>query len=90
MLGPTSARTKEMEGLGSFPALVQTRIYKEQSTISGNCAASGQKLTLGLLSIIALEVAPFRGYSPFPALLPISKRIMEVVFFECVQRRLRF
>jgi hypothetical protein len=31
---------------------------------------SGQKLTLGLLAIISLEVVPFCAYTPFPVLLP--------------------
>jgi hypothetical protein len=30
---------------------------------------SGQKLTLGLLTTIALEMATFRAYTTFPALL---------------------
>jgi hypothetical protein len=30
---------------------------------------SGQKLALGLLATITLEVVPFRSYVPFPALL---------------------
>jgi hypothetical protein len=31
---------------------------------------SGQKLTLGLLATITLEVFQFRAYAPFPALMP--------------------
>jgi hypothetical protein len=51
---------------------------------------SGQKRTLGLLVTITLEVAPFRAYAPFPALLQSFKCILVVVFFEAVQQRLRF
>jgi hypothetical protein len=51
---------------------------------------SGQKLTLGLLATIALEIVPFLTYAPFPALLPFFKCILEVVFCEGVQHRLRF
>jgi hypothetical protein len=31
---------------------------------------SGQKLTLGLLATITLDVVPFQVYAPFSALLP--------------------
>jgi hypothetical protein len=31
---------------------------------------SGQKLTLGVLTTINLEAAPFRAYAPFPVLQP--------------------
>jgi hypothetical protein len=51
---------------------------------------SGQKLILGLLATITLEVVPFRTYTPFPALLPLSKCILEVVFCEGIQHCLRF
>jgi hypothetical protein len=50
----------------------------------------GEKLTLGLLANITLEVAPFCAYASFPALLPILKCILEVVFCEGVQHRLQF
>jgi hypothetical protein len=51
---------------------------------------SGQKLTLSLLATIAFEVVPYRVYAPFPALLPLLKCILEVVFCDGVQDRLRF
>jgi hypothetical protein len=51
---------------------------------------SGQKLTLSLLAIIALEVVPFRAYAPFPARLPFLNASLEVVFCEGVQHRLQF
>jgi hypothetical protein len=43
---------------------------------------SGQKLTLGLLATITLEVDPFLVYAQFPALLPFLKCILEVMFCE--------
>jgi hypothetical protein len=49
---------------------------------------SGQKLTLGLLA--TLDVAHFRVYASFPELLPIFKCVLEVVFCESIQHRLRF
>jgi hypothetical protein len=48
----------------------------------------GQKVTLRLLA--TLEVVPFRVYAPFAKLLLFLKFIMEVVFYEDVQHRLRF
>jgi hypothetical protein len=39
-----------------------------------------QKLSLGLLAITTLKVAPFCVYASFPALLPFFKCILEVVF----------
>jgi hypothetical protein len=51
---------------------------------------SGQKLTLGLLATITLEVVPFYTYTLFPALLPFLKCILEVVFFDGVQHHLQF
>jgi hypothetical protein len=45
---------------------------------------SGQELTLGLLATIIVEVAPFRAYAPFPALLQFF-----VVFSKSVQHHLR-
>jgi hypothetical protein len=44
---------------------------------------------MGLLANITLEVVPFRSYAPFPALLSLFKCILEVVFCEGVQHRLR-
>jgi hypothetical protein len=41
---------------------------------------SGQKLILGLLATITLEVVPFRVYAPLAALLSFLKCILEVVF----------
>jgi hypothetical protein len=41
--------------------------------------SSGQKLTLGLLATITLEVVTSREYAPFPVLLPFFKYILEVV-----------
>jgi hypothetical protein len=51
---------------------------------------SGQKLTLGLLATITLEVVPFRAYVPFPALLSFFKFILEVLLFKGAQHCLRF
>jgi hypothetical protein len=51
---------------------------------------SGQKLTLDLLTTIALKVVPFRVHAQFPARLPCLKCILEVGFCEGVQHRLRF
>jgi hypothetical protein len=50
---------------------------------------SDQKLTLGLLATITLEVVPFRAHPPFPVLLPFLNASWEVVFCEGVQHRLR-
>jgi hypothetical protein len=52
--------------------------------------SSGQKLTLGLLTTITLEVVPFHVYAPFLALLPFFKCMAEVVFCESIQHCLRF
>jgi hypothetical protein len=49
---------------------------------------SGQKLTLGLQA--TFDIAPFRVYASFPELLPIFKCVLEVVFCEDIQHRLRF
>jgi hypothetical protein len=51
---------------------------------------SGQKLTLDLLATITLEVVPFRAYAPFPPILPFLNCILEVVFCDDVQHRIRF
>jgi hypothetical protein len=51
---------------------------------------SGQKLTLSLLATINFDVVPFRVHVLFPALLTIFKSIMEDVFCDSVQHRLRF
>jgi hypothetical protein len=51
---------------------------------------SGQKLTLGLLATITLEVVPFCTYAPFPAFLPFFKCVLVVVSCEGVQHRLQF
>jgi hypothetical protein len=48
---------------------------------------SGQRLTLGLLATVTLEVVSFRSYALFSALLPFFKCVMEVVFCEGVQHR---
>jgi hypothetical protein len=48
-----------------------------------------QKLTLVLVAAITLEVAPFRAYAPFPALLPFLKCVLEVLFSEGLQHHLR-
>jgi hypothetical protein len=46
----------------------------------------GQKVTLGLLATISLEIAPFpHMYVSFPELLPYFKCILEVVFCHSVQ-----
>jgi hypothetical protein len=49
---------------------------------------SGQKLTLGLLAIITLEVVPFCTYAPLPVLLPFLKLMLDGVFHEGVQHHL--
>jgi hypothetical protein len=41
----------------------------------------GQKLALNLFATITLELVPFRAHAPSPALLPIFKSILEIVFF---------
>jgi hypothetical protein len=51
---------------------------------------SVEKLTLSILATITLQVAPFCSYAPFPALLPLFKCILEVVFREGVQHCLHF
>jgi hypothetical protein len=51
---------------------------------------SGQKLTLGLLATITLEVVLFCTYASFPVLLPFFKCILEVMLCEGIQHRLRF
>jgi hypothetical protein len=51
---------------------------------------SEQRLTLSLLPTVTLEVVPLRTYAPFPALLPLFKCILQVLFCEGVQHRLRF
>jgi hypothetical protein len=48
---------------------------------------TGQKLTLGLLATIALEVVTFRAYVPYLELLQFFKCILEAVFCEEVQHR---
>jgi hypothetical protein len=50
----------------------------------------GQKLALGLPATITLEVVPFRAYGPIPMLLPVFKYMLEIVFLEGLQQRLRF
>jgi hypothetical protein len=46
---------------------------------------------LCLLATITLDVVPFRAYASFPALPPcLIKYILEAVFYEAVQQRLRF
>jgi hypothetical protein len=55
-------------------------LYLQSSIISG----TGQKLSLGLLTTITLEVVPFCAYVPFLALLPLFKFILEVLFCEGV------
>jgi hypothetical protein len=64
--------------------------YNEPSIIFGAGAATWLKLTSDLQATITLKVVPFRAYEPFPAFLPFFKRILEVVFSEDVQHRLRF
>jgi hypothetical protein len=54
----------------------------------GMVLPSGQKLTLGLLATI--DLVPFCIYAPFPALLPFSKCMLEIMFCVGVQHRLRF
>jgi hypothetical protein len=47
--------------------------------------SSCQKLTLGLMATIALEVSPFRVYAQFPVLMQFFKCILEAMFCEGVQ-----
>jgi hypothetical protein len=54
----------------------------------GLALTSGQKLTLGLLATIALDVSPFIACAPSPAPLPFSKCILEALLCEGVQHRL--
>jgi hypothetical protein len=51
---------------------------------------SAPKLPLGLLATITLEVVPIRVHAPSQELPPFSLCILEVVFCEGVQHRLRF
>jgi hypothetical protein len=51
---------------------------------------SGQKLTLGLMATITLEVVPFPTYALFSAPLVIFKCMLEVMFCEAVQHSLQF
>jgi hypothetical protein len=60
------------------------------SIISGIVAAVLPDVTLGRLATVTLEVVPFCPYAPFPTLLPFFKCILEAVFCEGVQHRLRF
>jgi hypothetical protein len=46
--------------------------------------------TVGLPATINLELLPFYAYTPFPALLPLLKCILQVVFSEGAQHRLLF
>jgi hypothetical protein len=39
---------------------------------------SNQKLTLGILATITLEVVAFRAYAPFPELLPFLNESAKV------------
>jgi hypothetical protein len=45
---------------------------------------------LCLLATITFEVVTFRAYAPFPALLQFVNLILEVMFCEGLQHRLRF
>jgi hypothetical protein len=47
---------------------------------TGTVLPSGQKLTLGLLATITLEIVPFCAYALIPVLLPFFKCILEVMF----------
>jgi hypothetical protein len=51
---------------------------------------SDDKLTLGPLAIVTLEVAFFNAYAQSPTLLPFLKCILEVVFCDGVQHHLQF
>jgi hypothetical protein len=56
-------------------------MYKEPSIISGTFALllpSGQKVTLGLLTTVTLEVVPIHVYAPFPALMPFLDALTTV------------
>jgi hypothetical protein len=59
-------------------------MHKEPSIISGTGAAIWSKLIFGL------EVVSSRVYAPFLGLLPCFKWILEAVFCEGIQYRLRF
>jgi hypothetical protein len=54
------------------------------------CCHLVKKLTLGLPSTITLEIVPFHTHGPFPALVSFLKCILEIMFSESVQYRLRF
>jgi hypothetical protein len=45
---------------------------------------------MGLLDTITIEVVSFRACAPFPVLLPFFKCILQVVFCEGLQHRMRF
>jgi hypothetical protein len=51
---------------------------------------SSPNVTLDLLATIIVEVVPFRAFAPFPVIPLFFKFILEVVFCEGVQHRLRF
>jgi hypothetical protein len=42
----------------------------------------GQRLTLGLLTTVTLEVVPFRPYALFPVPLPFFKCILEILLYD--------
>jgi hypothetical protein len=48
-----------------------------KASISGLVLSSGQKLTLGLLATITIEVAHFRTCASFPVLLPFLNTSMD-------------
>jgi hypothetical protein len=50
---------------------------------------SGQKLTLGLLATITIEIVPFRAYAQFQS-SAIFECILEVVFSDGVSHHPRF
>jgi hypothetical protein len=46
------------------------------------CCQMVKKLIFGLLATITLKVVYFHAYAPFPALQPLFKCILEVMFCE--------
>jgi hypothetical protein len=65
-------------------------MLKSYQSFPGLILPSSQKLTLGLLATITLQVALFHSYEPSPVLLPVFKSILEVVFCKGVKHCLRF
>jgi hypothetical protein len=78
----TSFFTRWEDHRPAKPVFVDTDA-KSHPYFPGLVLPYGQKLTLGILATIILDVVPFRAHAPFPELLPFYKFILEVVFCGC-------